>query len=56
MAAVMRVMMGLVVRPAGASEGQTRKGWSYQVGFLEEAAVRIWMGVGTRRSRWKGMG
>lgn len=42
------------VHTPGASGRETRKGWSHQVGFLEEAAVRIWKEVGTR-SRWKGM-
>lgn len=49
--AVVRTLVSLtrghgVVQPAGASEEETRKCWSHQVGFLEEEGGRIWMGLG----------
>lgn len=36
-----------VVQLAGASEDEIREGWSYQAGFPEEAANRIWKEWGT---------
>lgn len=35
-----------MVQPAGASEEESREGWRHRVGFLEEAADKIWMEMG----------